>query len=870
MMGLIASGHTSPIDDRDYRRPELIDTRLRSDRSRPTSPGSLGGHTPRPTTTMLADEIKKMMSTVGQNLFIEKERDRRKRDFDEVVRKFVNAAATNEADSGTMTQLRLAKDQAKEKLDKIQNNLRSTEAEFTATGIEKCLETLVRSSASNRTAALEDELARTRKEVQELREDAYKAKAKLGQAIDEVQRIEIVAKGALGEASYATRNLKNLSQSLAAKALNQGESAQMKALADKLTNVDNAAFEALQKKLISLENQLKQVVQAHKFQDTKIAKIAAAPTAGANNASADVIEVSNPNPNVTGLENRVNKLEEKLQHELKYLAARDDAIASRVESSDTGLKEVAARAEAIDTRVDTNDTGIQGLNLVQKRIDGDLRQLNTNFTEFDEDIAKLNERVETLESAPISRPSEKEMTEADASITEATPRKSSIQFTGKAEELRKELKISPAVYTALGEIPAKISGLVGMQKFLAEAQGQALDDMDKQVKTQIGELRQELLPMVQKLHAKQQEVDIKQNTIREEQRKLEKQTREIAAKAESKANTPQFQQNPGISDASAQELMKRISDVDTKYGILHRGLDTRMQNTHTDTMAAQILGSLQSAYPNLANTEEQLRLANEGRAIGEKRLSDLNAKMTKIRDVVNVQGSEVQAGKIARVAMEEMKNEVVAKVEELQRDLHSMRVQLDNTAANAHLNGGPLPQFLPQRGPSTNELRNLQIDIAKLENAMSQITKDHSTIKQNITDIGASMSQIEHNLEEQINNVERRLFGELDSVKKSLGEIEPLLKLEDGDTVKEKIVIVMDYAQILSDDLKAIKERYKKLSQEATDKVRSASAGDKRNASRSREELEEESDDTPMAAVRRRKKKQKRTGAFVDDDDEDE
>ncbi len=119
----------------EHRWAVLMNIGLRAGRPRRTNPGSLGGHIPRPTATVLAEEIEKSLLTTGQSLLIRKECTRRKRDFSEAINKFARARGPNEADSGTSTRLRFAKDHATENIKRFQHDLRNAKADFTLTGI---------------------------------------------------------------------------------------------------------------------------------------------------------------------------------------------------------------------------------------------------------------------------------------------------------------------------------------------------------------------------------------------------------------------------------------------------------------------------------------------------------------------------------------------------------------------------------------------------------------------------------------------------------------------------------------------------------------------------------------------------------------
>ena len=123
--------------------------------------------------------------------------------------------------------------------------------------------------------------------------------------------------------------------------------------------------------------------------------------------------------------------------------------------------------------------------------------------------------------------------------------------------------------------------------------------------------------------------------------------------------------------AALSDLSKKIDEIDNKYGILYRGLDTRMQNTHTDALAAQILGSLQSAYPNLAQVNEVVRVCEENRATLTKDVKDLKKTIDKIRNVVNAQAAEVKDGKNARLEMQAFGVELRERLEKMGRRLES-------------------------------------------------------------------------------------------------------------------------------------------------------------------------------------------------------
>lgn len=818
-----------------------------------------GGQTPvsaRPSTSSgekLVDEIQKMMRTVGHNLMLEKERDAAKRNYDSALKIYKETMSMKEAFPSTEYLARQDRDEAQATFDRLEHELRQAEASFSAKNIARYLEDLVPAAATSKPSrALEEELVQNKRQIDSLNVQIKNLVARLNDAEAEITKIDTTARSASGQASKQSNRIDDIHQRQLHSMTYIGKVPEIEKKVNDLTaaaatptpsGVDAGQVELLRKRVVGLENQMSNVMSSQKGLDGKLAVIA---TNGAGKTNSGAASPSNPE-----LWTRLMKLEEGQQsHE-----AEVQLVNEKVTASETGLKELAT---------------------VQQRVDKDLQQLNQNMESFDEDIFKLSKQVDALESAAAGsspaaqpRPTNPDAMDVDTALTQATPRRGAAKLSDRAEAARKELKVSPAVFKALGEIPAKLSGLLGMKEYLAEAQGEAFDQLQAEFTQQLGQLRDDILPRIQALDAKENDLESKHTKLQTDHESLYHQTAVLAAlpqpaaTQQGKLSVPQ-----GLHFAAIEGLSKKIDELDNKYGILHRGLDTRMQNTHTGALAHQILGSLQSAYPNLSNTDEAIRQSNIARQQMEKQIEDLKKKSDKVREVVNMQGLEVKVGKKTRVEMETLAQELRERVEEIRKVVESR----ENSGENGGGAGGVDQIHVRELKGQMDEMKRMVDGImgGTINGGAKVVTQDQSFLQNMRADIHRlhndldAVKQTAEDAKKAMQRVKLDVNDKLRAFDMQLEEFREKITFEDEDTVKEKIQVLTDFARNLEEEVGWIKEKYK------ANILGGKHAGDKRSASAATSP--HDSDVPMMGNVERKKRKRKKrnTGAFIaDEDDED-
>ena len=812
------SGNNTPDttrDERDSRRPELPGILDMSQiRSRPGSPlatpaltsaggysagvysNSAGGQTPtsaRPSSSSgerLVEEIQKMMHTVGNNLMLEKERDAAKRNFEKQSKIYKETQNMNQDFPKAYFLARQDRDEAQATLDRLEHELKQAEANFSPKSIARYLEELIPGAATANAAVsrpsrdVEEQLAANKRTMESMKLQVKGLAAELEAAKSEIKKIDMNSRSTAGSASKQSSRIDEIAQ----RQMRLMTDTQKIPDIDKKVNdlsarlapspaADGTEAELTRKRVVALENQMSTTMTKMSGLEGKIAvvqKNSLAPNTRGNSPS---------NPD---LSKRISKLEESQQAQARLV-------------------------ETINEKVGATQASVQDFKAVQGRVDSDLKQLNENMQTFDEDIVRLSEHVHSMEFGALSTssgtqscPANPDAMDIDSNpLTQSTPRPNPPRLNEKQEAVRTELKVTPTVFAALGEIPAKLYGLLGMKEFLIETQGDALDQLQSEFDTQLQKLRNEISAKLQALDTKEQDLESKHKKLQTDHESLYQQAAKLAALPQPSppaARKEQEKQAAGnvqneMQLAALSDLSKKIDDIDSKYGIFYRGLDTRMQNTHTDALAAQILGSLQSAYPNLAQVDEVVRVCEENRATLEKDLKDLKKTTEKIRNVVNAQGVEVKDGKNARLDMQALGVELRERLEEMGRRLESG-------------GGGGGGAGAGGAGWIQQQFQQVQQQISNLEAAMDGLKQANQVMKH---DIGLLKLDVNEKL---------RAFDI------QLQEFRSAISFQDGASVNDKIQILTNFAKGIESDLKDVRARLKgekRTGEKRTGEKRSAS-----------------------------------------------
>lgn len=906
------SGNNSPAttrDERDSRRPELLDMSRIS--SRPGSPlatpaltsaggfsaggysagvysNSAGGQAPtsaRPSSSSgerLVEEIRKMMHTVGNNLMLEKERDAAKRNFEKQSKIYKETQNMNQDFPKADFLARQDRDEAQATLDRLEHELKQAEANFSSKSIARYLEELVPAAATANAAVsrsprdVEGQLAANRRTMESMKLQIKGLAAELEAAKTEIKRIDMNSRSTAGSASKQSSRIDEIAQRQMRLMTDTQKIPDIEKKVNDLASrpapspaADGTEAELTRERVVALENQMSTTMTKMSGLEGKIG----------------VVQKNSPAPNTRGnspsnpdLSKRVSKLEE-------------------------GQQAQARLVETINEKVGATQASVQDFKTVQGRVDLDLKQLNENMQTFDEDIVRLSEQVHSMESGALSTPSGTQSRPANADamdidsnpLIQSTPRRNPPKLNEKQEEVRTELKVTPAVFAALGEIPAKIYGLLGMKEFLIETQGDALDQLQSEFDTQLQKLWNEISAKLQALETKEQDLESKHKKLQTDHESLYQQTAKPSPPAVPKeqekpaaGNVQNGMQLAALSDLS--DLSKKIDDIDSKYGIFYRGLDTRMQNTHTDALAAQILGSLQSAYPNLAQVDEVVRVCEENRATLEKDMKDLKKTTEKIRNVVNAQGVEVKDGKNARLDMQALGVELRGRLEEMGRRLES------GGGGGAGAGDAGLDQA------QMDELKLAVTRISKMVDDFSRGIIGNGAEVATIDGVGRIQQQIQQQVQQQISNLEAAMDGlkqanpdtkhdiallKLDVNEKlrafdiQLQEFRAAISFQDGANVNDKIQILTEFAKGIESDLKDVRARLKgekrsgekRSASEATPNdsdvnmgghavagMRRDGAGDGEERARKKKKKNKEG---------KEKEKEKRIGPFVADDSDE-
>lgn len=789
---------------------------------------SAGGQTPisaRPSFgsgEKLVEEIRKMMYTVGNNLMLEKERDAAKRNFEKQSKIYKETQKMNQDFPKADFLARQDRDEAQATLDRLEHELKQAEANFSPKSIARYLQELVPAAATANAAVsrpsrdVEEQLAANKRTMESMKLQIKGLAAELEVAKSEIKKIDMNSRSTAGSASKQSSRIDEIAQR------------QMRLMTDtqKIPDIekkvndlairaapspaaDGTQAELTRERVVALENQMSTTM-------TKMSGLEGIIAVVQRNSPAQNTRGNSPsNPD---LSKRVSKLEE-------------------------GHQAQARLSETINEHVGAIQASVQDFKAVQGRVDSDLKQLNENMQSFDEDIVRLSDQVHSMESGALytpsgtqSRPTNPDSMDIDSNpLIQSTPRHNPPKLNEKQKKVRTELKVTPAVFAALGEIPAKLYGLLGMKEFLIETQGDALDQLQSEFDNQLQKLRNEISANLQALETKEQDLENKHKKLQTDHESLYQQTAKLAALPQPSPPAVSKEQEKlaagnvqnGMQLVALSDLSKKIDDIDSKYGIFYRGLDTRMQNIHTDVLAAQILGSLQSAYPNLAQVDEVVRVCEENRATLEKDVKDLKKTTENIRNVVNAQGVEVKDGKNARLDMQALGLELRERLQEMGRKLESVVGWGGAGAGSAGLN-------------------QAQMDELKL--AVTRISKMVDEFSRGIIGNGAEVAtidgvgRIQQQIQQQISNLEAAMDGleqanqdtkhditllKLDVNEKlrafdiQLQEFRTAIFFQDSANVNEKIQILTDFAKGIESDLKDVRARL--MGEKRTGQKRSAS-----------------------------------------------
>lgn len=652
------------------------------------------------------------------------------------------------------------------------------------------------------------------------------------------------------ENKFDARNIaRYLEHLVPAAATNKPSVALQEELAQNKRQIDamNAQIKSLETRLADAGNDMKKAEA-----ETKKADITA--RSAMSQIDRQRNRVDEINSETRDLTTRVAKVEEgqqRVAHErVDEINSGVSDLATRVAKVEEGQQTQETKSQLVNEKLSAAETTLNELVVHRHRVDKDLKLMNDNMEGFDADIFKLSEDLDTIKSAatgsqPQSRPSNPDAMDIDTALT-STPRRAPRPLNEKAEAARKELKVSPAVFEALGEIPAKLIGLQTMKEYLAEAQGEALD----QLAAEIDKLRDDIMPKIDSISGREKDLKNKYAKLQTDHESLYKQTAALAALPQPTATiSAQKESSPssvqqGLSFAAIEDLSKKIDEVDTKYGILHRGLDTRMQNTHTDALAHQILGSLQAAYPNLTNTDEAIRQMTAGRIALEKQMEGLTKTMEKVRAVVNAQGSEVQAGKKGRVEMEQLARGLTERVEELARIVES----IDRKAGGG--GGGGADQRL------VDELRRKVEGVMEGTLAGGQrmvFQAQLEPIKVEIKGLHTDLDVVRQTAEKAVQRVKLDVNDKLRAFDIQLQEFREKITLEGDESMKDQFQTLTYYTKGLHDDLNRFKEKY-------------ITPLGKRSASQA---TSPNDSDAPMSGNGERRKRKKKKRVVEDADGED-
>lgn len=836
------SGNNSPPntrDERDFRRPELLD--MSRTRSRPGSPlatpaltsagglstgeylagvysNSAGVQTPtsaRPSSSSgerLVEEIRKMMHTVGNNVMLEKERDAAKRNFEKQSKIYKETQSMNQDFPKAAFLARQDRDEAQATLNRLEHELKQAEANFSPKSIARYLEELVPAAATANAVVSrpsrdeEEQLAANKRSMESMKLQIKGLAAELEAAKSEIKKIDMNSRSTAGSASKQLSRIDEIAQR------------QMRLMTDtqKIPDIekkindlaarsvpsptaDGTEAELIRKRVVALESQMSTTLTKMSGFEGKIAVVQ-------KNSPAPITHGNGPsNPD---LSKRVTKLEEVQQAQARLV-------------------------ETINEMVEATQASVQDFKTVQGRVDSDLKQLNENMQTFDEDIVRLSEQVHSMESDALSTPSGTQSRPANPDamdfdsnpLTQSTTRRNPPRFNEKQENVRSELKVTPAVFAALGEIPAKLYGLLGMKEFLIETQGDALDQLQSEFDAQLQKLRNEISGKLQALETKEQDLESKHKRLQTDHESLYQQAAKLAALPQpSPPAAPREQEKPeagnaqnGMQLAALSDLSRKIDDIDSKYGIFYRGLDTRMQNTHTDALAAQILGSLQFAYPNLAQVDEVVRVCEENRAMLEKDVKDLKKTTEKIRNVVNAQGVEVKDGKNARLDMQALGVELRGRLEEMERRLESVG---GGGGASAGAGGAGLKQArMDELNLAVTRISKIVDDFSRgiIGNGAEVATIDgvgriQQQLQQQISNLEAAMDGLKHATQDtkhEIALLKLDVNEKLRAFDIQLQEFRAAISFQDGANVNDKIQILTNFAKGIELDLKDLRARPK-------------------------------------------------------------
>jgi hypothetical protein len=360
------------------------------------------------------------------------------------------------------------------------------------------------------------------------------------------------------------------------------------------------------------KNQLGQQQDQLREYKHAIKKLGGAPANGYSN------EAPSPSDEKTLL--RIQSVETQLAAEhssnLK-LASRIETV-EQVQTTNTAMMQQEIQLAVANTsslelvpRIEAIERGQTTMFKIQENFE----QVQRNVGEFDDDLAGLDQRVKTLESSPhgpilsdTTGPKDNlAITPDDASSASQQIHALKISMNAIIAEIRESQDASDiahgAVIQGLSEnvlkMEARVAELMNGAETL-QAQQRATSDEQRQVLRRVGSLESDFV------HMKPVRAVAPLNG-----------SENVASSASPTGSLQNGFHAPGIDWGPAlNALSSEVADINRRLaetkqfeaginmGI--RNLDTRMNNIYTDHLCKQIIGQLQTVYPNLVRVESQL------------------------------------------------------------------------------------------------------------------------------------------------------------------------------------------------------------------------------------------------------------------------
>lgn len=737
----------------DNRRPDLIDPRrtypsidtrndyrTQIDRSVPTSPLTSGARTPlvTPTATsatsastlmpapaplakqittegtQLAAELKKIMMAMKQTVRLEDKRERAQKDLAQVSSNLTKFQKCENQFPAALYTARQEYEEVKAELDARDKALKKAESEFSLAGLVHCIENLVRSSSSIPSAtmsSIQEDLEKTREDVQFLRQSVHKAEQASRITQGSISKLQTQTETVHSIAKTNKQDQDRINQILIGSTTSHTEDIN-KLKSDcsgfaKANDTLEASVKDVKAELSTVT--AKQQQQVSKMQELEAQSKKSSKADNGNFNSEAFAELESRTLKLEGAEQSLRGLYETVQQKIDKTSAIDPS-------------EIKTLKSEIDT---INAT------LVKHKVC--ISTMETNLQGFDADLKEVYDRTaERASSNQQSNPTSTQTTDNALSLVNAV--KPGPTLTTKQEALRKELKVSPAVFQALGDIPARMSALFGIRDALVEQQGAAFDELQGEFKNDLegvrGSLRQEISQISDKLldmesKVKGVEVDQKRdNTLLQSvhkkvtdmnaltatllnqtnnfEKKLSAFQNQIAAVKIPGASTPVtsqpngFNNNRAVSDQMpktlTQEDKKFLAEMDHRYQSQFANVNRRMDLVTTDVLGQGILGSFQSAFPDLPNIQHKLLLLEQSREEADFCLTDQQKKVAEIQE-----------------AFAKFKKEV--------QDLASLKASSNEGTTNKHTDDETVMNLTRKLNEFNDALNNQAIELTALRNS---------------------------------------------------------------------------------------------------------------------------------------------------------